>query len=266
MSRILLVVAALIASVVSLHFPTRSTPVDGLSNAERLAKGFAPAWPESLQHYSRSRYPSRRDPTARWPWAERNTDMPAAASPAHVVLTNPTPLYVGNDNWDDLYQVIVLPFPIQIYDRTSTTIFVSTNGLLSFDSGSPFYYNLALPELDIPPYTVLSFWDDTYISVNTNQGIYYQIFNGDTVSIEYFFSHYQDRARYFHYTVTTSTTNPGVFIVNYYEIADNGASATVGAQGGGQYVQYSFMSPVIQGGTALIIDTLHNTAILDGNC
>lgn len=35
---------------------------------------------------------------------------------------------------------------------------------------------------------------------------------------------------------------------------------------GGQYVQYSFMSPVIHGGTAVIIDTQHNIATLDGDC
>lgn len=159
MFNLVVTVSALVASVVSLHLPTRITAVDGLTNAERLAKGFAPAWPQSLQHYARSQNtPRLRRQGGPGPSATPTpTCQPPQAQPT-VVLTNPVPLYTGDNNWDDDYRSIVLPFPIQIYDRTSTTIFVSTNGLLSFDAGSPAYFNSALPDSEsIAPYTVLPF-------------------------------------------------------------------------------------------------------------
>lgn len=196
------------------------------------------------------------------------------------MLDNPIILYDSSRTWDDYYSPIEVPFPVQIYDANSTTVYVSTNGLLSLGFGSSAYSNGPLPEVAIPgqsrpvsPSTIFAFWDDTYIAEGTKQGIYYQIFNNDTITIEYYFSHFSDSQRYFHYAVTASSGNPGVFTVNYYEISDSGASATVGSQGlaadgSGPFVQYSFDEPKILPGTILSIDTVHNviTQVQEGEC
>ncbi len=77
---------------------------------------------------------------------------------------------------------------------------------------------------------VFAFWDDTYIYEGTQQGIYYEV-DGETVTFEYYLSHFQDDTQYYHYTVYYDSTIPGVFTMQYYQVSDAGVSATVGAQG-----------------------------------
>lgn len=113
----------------------------------------------------------------------------------------------------------------------------------------------------MPPYSAFPFWDDTYIYAGQPQGIYYQYDNGlfanissssgvsasgsgsseatqlqpTNVTFEYYLSHCcgsgdGGNENYYHYTVFYDSLRPGVFTYRYYQISEDGASATVGIQ------------------------------------
>lgn len=50
------------------------------------------------------------------------------------------------------------------------------------------------------------------------------------MAFEYYLSHYFNDTQYYHYTVFYDVAKPGQFIFKYYQISDNGYSATVGIQ------------------------------------
>ncbi len=67
---------------------------------------------------------------------------------------------IGN-NCDDCTTLITPPFPIQLYERTFNSAYVSSNGVISFNSSSSAFGNACLP-VPIYSYTVLPYWDDLY--------------------------------------------------------------------------------------------------------
>jgi len=88
----------------------------------------------------------------------------------------------------------------------------------------------------VPKYAAFPFWDDTYVYQGDPQGIYYEYgSHGDAspptaVSFEYYLSHYFNDTQYYHYTVFYDSAVPGRFTFKYYQVSDNGYSATVGVQ------------------------------------
>ena len=133
--------------------------------------------------------------------------------------------------------------------------------ILSLDNGTREYDNECLPSIGnydyphdpVPPYSAFPFWDDTYIYAGQPQGIYYQYGNGPhtnitthqevvdspdsatNVTFEYYLSHCCGNGdggneKYYHYTVFYDSLAPGIFTFRYYQISENGASATVGMQ------------------------------------
>ncbi|KAJ7158029.1 hypothetical protein C8R43DRAFT_1234444 [Mycena crocata] len=230
------------------------------TNAHRLSAGFAPAAPAHLRRVARDKRLARRTNSA----APSSTPTPTPSPPVCVVTTDATPLWDSSNDIDDQYKQIDLPFWVQMYDENSRTVFVSTNGVYSLLAGTTAYRNSKLPVgSDFPVYSVLPFWDDTFIYAGTQQRIYYSIINGNRIIVEFLLSQYGAATEYYHYTVDYSTDTPSVFVVKYYSVSDSGASATVGAQGmchGKQiFMQYSFNQPVITPGLMLTIDTIANT-------
>jgi hypothetical protein len=94
------------------------------TNAKRLASGIAPAAPSYLRrHRARdSRLRGRTDPPA-------PSVTPSATPTVCVVTANAIPLWDSSSNIDDQFRQIDLPLSVQIYDQSSTSIFVSTNGV-----------------------------------------------------------------------------------------------------------------------------------------
>ncbi|KAL8952806.1 MAG: hypothetical protein Q9222_001310 [Ikaeria aurantiellina] len=136
------------------------------------------------------------------------------------------------DDIDDTYTSVSLPFPLQIGRNASTTVYVTSNGVLSLYSGTGDFENTGIPTTDLPAYSLCPFWDDTYIYEGNSQGIFYQIDGGNRVTFEYYLSHFSAAAEYYHFLVTYSRTQPGIFNYTYYQVSDSGSSATVGAQYG----------------------------------
>lgn len=126
----------------------------------------------------------------------------------------------------------------------------ATIQVLSLDKGTNEFSNQCLPSKGpnnaqpayaVPPYSAFPFWDDTYVYIRQPQGIYYQY--GSTpdgtiseVTFEYYLSHWYNNTQYYHYTVFYNSLNPGVFQFKYYQVSDNGFSATVGVQNNSKYL------------------------------
>jgi hypothetical protein len=110
------------------------------TNAKRLAMGVAPAPPASLKRRG------TRDLLLR-PHHRRNEPPTASNTPVQtpvdcIVTDNAVPLW-DNENVDDQYKQIDLPFKVQMYDQKSKSIFLSTNGVgsLSLCAGMIFEWD-----------------------------------------------------------------------------------------------------------------------------
>ena len=78
---------------------------------------------------------------------------------------------IGN-NCDDCTTLITLPFPVQLYERTFTTAYVSSNGTIQFQSSDSAYGNACLP-VQIFEYASIPFWMDLYTGdVAGGQGVF----------------------------------------------------------------------------------------------
>jgi hypothetical protein len=115
----------------------------------------------------------------------------------------------------------------------------------------------------LPPLAVAPFWDDLYIYPNTPQGLYYQVFGSAparTVVFEWYTSHYNAPAQYYHFTAQFSEDPVAPIVFKYYQISDRGGSATVGLQGqtAAEYAQYSSGQAVITDGLELRYDPATN--------
>ncbi|EPS35918.1 hypothetical protein H072_10604 [Dactylellina haptotyla CBS 200.50] len=105
-----------------------------------------------------------------------------------VQLSSPTPVFgdIVNgspSNYDDVWATLTIPFPIEMYNVSTSVIYLSVNGFLSLDElpGTSFI-NSELPVADsvsganrLPNTSICALWDDLYIYFGTQQGIYYQI-------------------------------------------------------------------------------------------
>ncbi|KAH7089379.1 hypothetical protein BKA62DRAFT_677426 [Auriculariales sp. MPI-PUGE-AT-0066] len=181
-------------AVASLVFgatvPNPTPAPDSLSNADRFARGLAPAWPAALKRVPHNTAPRRlRRTTVNNPSPTVTTYDTAPTS----VLTDRTYIRDNSVFQDDQFYVVNFPVPITIYNRTQTRAYVSCNGL-----SVP---NTALPKYDyFTKWTMFFFWEDTVIlqrnaAGNTNFGIYYDtntITTGSIVvqelTIEWYFS------------------------------------------------------------------------------
>ncbi|KAK1990022.1 hypothetical protein LX36DRAFT_754401 [Colletotrichum falcatum] len=166
------------------------------------------------------------------------TPTPVLPSPTVVLATG-----------DDVVATIQLPFAIGIFGAFDKTVYASSNGLLSLFTPTTAYQNKPLPDLTIPAVSVLTFFDDLQLFPNTNQIVAYQIFGSGegnrTVTFEWNTAGYQFPDQFYHFTATFQESQPGVVVYRYYSTADEGSSATVGAQNvpAGEpqrFVQYSF--------------------------
>jgi len=68
----------------------------------------------------------------------------------------------GWGSWDDNHAPVELPFPFRFYGRDYDTVWVSTNGWISFgeDPGDDFYANYELSDPSAPDFMFAPLWDD----------------------------------------------------------------------------------------------------------
>ncbi|KAL9135524.1 MAG: hypothetical protein Q9175_003278, partial [Cornicularia normoerica] len=112
------------------------------------------------------------------------------------------------------------------------------------------------------------------------QGIYFQYGNGPqnnisgvqtsdpatNVTFEYYLSHccgHGDGGNemYYHYTVFYDSLAPGVFTYRYYQISENGSSATVGIQDyvANTAITYSCNEAVVTPGLEVVLNSIIGT-------
>ncbi|KAH7242677.1 hypothetical protein BKA59DRAFT_481179 [Fusarium tricinctum] len=168
-----------------------------------------------------------------------------------TVLANPTPFPKFDSEAefgaDDDYDSVTLPFPVGIFGSSSSTVYASTNGFLSLDSGSAAYENKQLPTTNAPPISIMPYWTDLHVPSNTvcGTGIAYEVHEtskGQTFTVEYYIGTPGTSPSSEHFTVSLYKDYPGLVRYVYYKTSGHGQFATVGLQNGNLFSQFSFNS------------------------
>ncbi|SCO34728.1 uncharacterized protein FFMR_03608 [Fusarium fujikuroi] len=164
-----------------------------------------------------------------------------------ILLANPTPIFdAQNGRYDDFNTGVTAPFPIEFFGAASSSVYVSTNGFLSLDSGSNSYANTGLPTESIPSNSIMPYWEDLLITEGTcNTGIFYDVYEtarGNTFTIEYNVGSLQPSliGTGEHFSVSFYEDHPGLVRFEYYQTTKHGSSATIGLQSGEMFSQFSF--------------------------
>ncbi|KAM0468233.1 hypothetical protein ACHAP7_011139 [Fusarium lateritium] len=167
-----------------------------------------------------------------------------------TVLANPTPIFDGHDGrvYDDSFRTVEVPFSVGVFGSYSTTVYVSTNGVLSLEQGSTAFINRELPSNAVPPISIMPYWDDLYILDEEvcSTGITYEVHEtsrGNTFTVEYYLGSGGDiSGTTDHFTVSFYEQLPGLVRYVYYKTLINGQGATVGLQNGQLFSQFSYNS------------------------
>ncbi|KAL4946455.1 hypothetical protein BDV06DRAFT_218385 [Aspergillus oleicola] len=188
--------------------------------------------------------------------------------PNAVTLRNPKAI-VGSltgapDNIDDQSFTLDVPFPITLYDHSSSTLQINDNGMICLDT--PPTASIAsvrtgqnLPYRDsMAPYTLFPLWKDLKITAGKPHGIYYDVEGEEgnrELTIEFYVTRYNMEDQYFHFLVVFEESRPGVVTYRYYDVQDGGAEGTVGVQGPREYNQFSHNESKISRGLQLVFNT-----------
>ncbi|KAF2770919.1 hypothetical protein EJ03DRAFT_50769 [Teratosphaeria nubilosa] len=159
---------------------------------------------------------------------------------SYLTLATPTACAFGDPattDQDDSFCAIPLPFTLNLYAKSDTTLYASTNGYLSILNGSQQYQVTTLPDSHIPANTIAPLFEDLYIYANATpaQGIFYQFdSSGVNGTVEYYVGSAAGgwNGSVYHFAVGYSTASAGRFVVRYFSVPDSGANAAVGVQGG----------------------------------
>ncbi|CAF3572243.1 unnamed protein product [Rotaria sp. Silwood1] len=109
--------------------------------------------------------------------------------------------------------------------------------------------NTALPSGSFSGPTAFGLWDDLYIYSGTSESVYYGAtgtYPNRNMVFEFYMAHYSSSTRYFHFQIVFNEASPNIVTYKYYQVADGGASATVGVQssGSGSSITYSVDSVI----------------------
>ncbi|CAF3550384.1 unnamed protein product [Rotaria sp. Silwood1] len=115
--------------------------------------------------------------------------------------------------------------------------------------------NTALPSGSFSGPTAFGLWDDLYIYSGTSESVYYGAtgtYPNRNMVFEFYMAHYSSSTRYFHFQIVFNEASPNIVTYKYYQVADGGASATVGVQssGSGSSITYSVDSVTIPYGSS----------------
>jgi hypothetical protein len=179
---------------------------------------------------------------------------------------------------DDDIAAVSLPFAIPFGGGSFSTLYVSSNGLLSFTNAFGEYVNYALPlpdgvtpARDLPVLTLLApFWDDLYPVKGTNQNVFWGVVG--TAPNRQLVVEWRDVRHYDCRTDPSATIRfqvvfqegSGNVLFNYanavfggnYSFADAGGSATVGMQvAPGLGATWSIDQQLVGNGTAILWQT-----------
>ncbi len=170
--------------------------------------------------------------------------------PAGNVMTNLT--------GDDEYRQIGLPFVTTFYGARYNSVWVSTNGYVSFvDPQDSYYANDALPSAALPNASLYPFWDDLYVDAQSSM----RTAVVGTAPDRQFVIEWRDVTRYDNMSARLSAEvligEDGTFTFDYASLDaadEQGSSATVGIEdpNGLRALQYEYQQPILVAGTAVV--------------
>jgi pimeloyl-ACP methyl ester carboxylesterase len=86
---------------------------------------------------------------------------------------------------DDTHQYVGLPFAFNFYGNPYTGLYVSSNGFVSFGSGSSSFSNGCIPSTSAPNNAIYAFWDDLVPGGGSDGNVYVKQVGSDTFVIEW---------------------------------------------------------------------------------
>ncbi|MBI5058221.1 carboxypeptidase regulatory-like domain-containing protein [candidate division KSB1 bacterium] len=139
---------------------------------------------------------------------------------------------------DDQAFGFALPFTFRIYGQDFETVYISTNGILSFDSSSILHNNRPLPVADLGHACVV-YWDDFYPLSGGGDISYYYFSAANAFIVEWYnLEHFpggppRETFQVWLYNVATNPGPNGDSQVRYqYATVDAASSTTIGLQNG----------------------------------
>lgn len=126
---------------------------------------------------------------------------------------------------DDCYQSVSLSFPFELYGTSFSSLYVSSNGYISFGSGSSQYSNYALPSTSMPANLVAGFFDD--LNPGSAGSIYFQD-DGDRAVVQ--FTNVTQYGSSANLTYQMVLDRNGTITFYYNTMSGTLTSATVGIQ------------------------------------
>ena len=162
---------------------------------------------------------------------------------------------------DNDFGTVTLPFAITLFGTSSNIANPSTNGLLSLVSGTDSVANGQLPaSFSDPTVQAVAFplWTDLSIFANTTQGIYY-FANATFAAFEWVLAASCCPNLMARFALAYDAAGaPGVVTFTYYQVWDDGGTATVGVQGSqaGPAVMVDWDgTAAVPAGTIVVCDT-----------
>ncbi|CAF1341501.1 unnamed protein product [Adineta steineri] len=174
------------------------------------------------------------------------------------------PGFGGTSSVDDSTVTVTFPLYITLYNYSSNSITVTSNGVLCLASCSAAYSNGALPDSQFAGPTVFGFWDDLYITSGSSQSVYYAVSGtapNRITTFEFYESHFGASTQYYHFQIIFYENLPNIVKCLYFETYDGGASATIGVQqsGSGPSMTYSYNNASVSYNTTITFDTSAGT-------
>ena len=166
---------------------------------------------------------------------------------------------------DDDYSLEAIGFEFEFYGTVHDTVYVSSNGVLSFDVAYYSYGNVCLPYTYYDYDFVFALWDD----LNPYSGDDVYVHSAGTAPNRIFVVHWHEVSRYGNYNGDTfdfqvQLHEDGDHLLLLYQDSfvdnasyDHGAAATVGIQGDAidQFLEYSCNTAALTDGLAIWFGT-----------
>ncbi|EOD45038.1 putative subtilase family serine protease protein [Neofusicoccum parvum UCRNP2] len=163
-------------------------------------------------------------------------------------------------NMDDEVRNVSLPFPMTLYGTSATTVFVSSNGILSF-SPSNSWETALLPSNKLGDVAVAPYWTDLSVPFQEfTYGIWFAVDAGaGTLVVEWIIGKAGNMDEMYQFQVLYERAMPGVVTFRYFVVGANGKGVGIGVQGGGKGAQFAFDQRVICPLEVVTCDTNANT-------
>ena len=152
-----------------------------------------------------------------------------------------------------------LGFYMPFYDESYPSIYISTNGTISFESPAHPWFNLPLPNFEAPPALIAPWWDDLNSDIGAS-GVLYFYSNGlDTAIVTW--NEFPKWGTSMYNTFQVVLTSNGNILFQYLEMFASSTSATVGMQNSdrsmGLNIVYNQVN-YLEAGAAVLIERPNN--------